>query len=178
MFDEGHSGALVAIASTDSEWQPIYQASSQVVLYNPTSHALSIRSSMHEHLPSSSLCPYCNRPLPSESEGSNAQDRVANYFQLLEVSNEMYSRPSTPKPMPETSAQGGSSKGAFTMGSMAEGYFKTFFQEECRLGMGANGSVFLCQVSLSGYCVIRSLAFAHIACVGRESSWLATVSRC
>jgi hypothetical protein len=29
---------------------------------------------------------------------------------------------------------------------MAEGYFKAFFQEETRLGMGANGSVFLCQV--------------------------------
>ena len=29
---------------------------------------------------------------------------------------------------------------------MAEGYFKTFFQEEFKLGMGANGSVFLCQV--------------------------------
>jgi hypothetical protein len=29
---------------------------------------------------------------------------------------------------------------------MAEGYFKAFFQEEYRLGMGANGSVYLCQV--------------------------------
>jgi hypothetical protein len=29
---------------------------------------------------------------------------------------------------------------------MAEGYFHTFFKEEMRLGMGAGGSVFLCQV--------------------------------
>jgi hypothetical protein len=29
---------------------------------------------------------------------------------------------------------------------MAEGYFKAFFKEEYRLGMGANGSVYLCQV--------------------------------
>jgi hypothetical protein len=29
---------------------------------------------------------------------------------------------------------------------MADGYFKAFFQEEYRLGMGANGTVFLCQV--------------------------------
>ena len=35
---------------------------------------------------------------------------------------------------------------AFPADKMAEGYFKTFFQEEYRLGMGANGSVFLCQV--------------------------------
>jgi hypothetical protein len=34
----------------------------------------------------------------------------------------------------------------FPADKMAEGYFKTFFQEEYKLGMGANGSVFLCQV--------------------------------
>ena len=37
---------------------------------------------------------------------------------------------------------------AFPADKMAEGYFKTFFQEECKLGMGANGSVFLCQVHI------------------------------
>jgi hypothetical protein len=36
----------------------------------------------------------------------------------------------------------------FPADKMAEGYFKTFFQEEYRLGMGANGSVFLCQVHI------------------------------
>ena len=41
-----------------------------------------------------------------------------------------------------------SEKGAFPAERMAEGYFGTFFQEECKLGMGASGSVFLCQVSL------------------------------
>ena len=34
----------------------------------------------------------------------------------------------------------------FTPETMAEDYFKAFFQEEAQLGMGANGSVFLCQV--------------------------------
>ena len=38
------------------------------------------------------------------------------------------------------------SNNAFPADKMAEGYFKTFFQEEYKLGMGANGSVFLCQV--------------------------------
>ena len=37
---------------------------------------------------------------------------------------------------------------AFPADKMAEGYFKTFFQEEYRLGMGANGSVYLCQVHI------------------------------
>ncbi len=41
-----------------------------------------------------------------------------------------------------------SEKGAFPAERMAEGYFETFFQEEYKLGMGASGSVFLCQVSL------------------------------
>ena len=36
----------------------------------------------------------------------------------------------------------------FPADKMAEGYFKTFFQEEVKLGMGANGSVFLCQVHI------------------------------
>ena len=39
------------------------------------------------------------------------------------------------------------SEGTFAPGTMAEGYFNAFFKEEYRLGMGANGSVFLCQVS-------------------------------
>jgi len=41
-----------------------------------------------------------------------------------------------------------STPGAFPADKMAEGYFKTFFQEEFKLGMGANGTVFLCQVGL------------------------------
>ena len=41
------------------------------------------------------------------------------------------------------------SESVFPVESMAEGYFKAFFKEEYRLGMGANGSVFLCQVCLS-----------------------------
>ena len=39
-----------------------------------------------------------------------------------------------------------SESGAFPAEKMAQGYFGTFFREEYRLGMGANGSVFLCQV--------------------------------
>ena len=144
----------------DHEWQPILHVSNQVVLYNPTSHALSIRT--HSRPPSPSLarharCPYCHRSLSNgrrhagdgdldsdvDSEEQNferASNRAANYFQLLEVANES-SRPASPM-----SAASSAGPSAFRADNMAEGYFKAFFQEVCRLGMGANGSVFLCQV--------------------------------
>ena len=79
--------------------------------------------------------------------------RVSDYFQLLEMANESSSRPSSP-PGPTLLGAGTSSStndarqqqpgtSAFPAEKMAEGYFKTFFQEEYRLGMGANGSVYL-----------------------------------
>jgi hypothetical protein len=93
--------------------------------------------------------------------------RASDYFQLLAIANDLSSRtpnsvPSTPvhephfkyrdkekgkesSPPPEAYR---SEKGAFPADKMAEGYFKTFFQEECKLGMGASGSVYLCQVFL------------------------------
>jgi hypothetical protein len=55
-----------------------------------------------------------------------------------------------------SSPAGIDSDNVFTPESMAEGYFKAFFQEEARLGMGANGSVFLCQV--------RRLNSGRLAC--------------
>ena len=151
MSHQEDSRALITVPvpSVDQGWRTILQAQNQVVLYNPTSHALSIRpSSMHQnHLPDTSLCPYCNRPLPADDEsGGDIQDRVANYFQLLEVSNEAFSRPSTPPSIEPMSPAGDSS--TFPPETMAQGYFTAFFKEECRLGMGANGTVFLCQVCL------------------------------
>lgn len=101
--------------------------------------------------------------------------RASNYFRLLAIANEASSVTSSPRrtsPSPSRfrgSSQRGfdeqrqsrsrsrgrtrtpdtrSTKGAFPAEKMAEGYFKTFFQEEYKLGMGANGSVFLCQVGL------------------------------
>jgi len=147
----------VAIPSVDQGWRTILQAQNQVVLYNPTSHALSIRPSVvhQDHLPDTSLCPYCNRPLPTDNGGGDdTQDRAANYFQLLEVSNEAFSRPWTPPIIEPMSPAGESS--TFAAETMAQGYFSTFFEEECRLGMGANGSVFLCQVCLeqSSYLIL------------------------
>lgn len=93
--------------------------------------------------------------------------RASDYFRLLAIANESSSRrpsrSSSPyrvgdgegerrrsrnrlrsqEPTPEDTR---STKGAFPAEKMAEGYFKTFFQEEYKLGMGANGTVYLCQV--------------------------------
>ena len=166
------------------EWQPILHSSTQVVLYNPTSHALIIHPSsqsanrtvtVDQSVPL--LCPYCSRPLlpPGSTDRDNVHEqetpfthlsrfedvseaRASNYFQLLQVANESASRPPSPPlrsthspPSSQTNTRASSPLGVcddtvFTPESMAEGYFKAFFQEEARLGMGANGSVFLCQV--------------------------------
>ncbi|PIL27569.1 transporter [Ganoderma sinense ZZ0214-1] len=185
------TGALVALSPADPEWQPILHVSNQVVLYNPTSHALSIRT--HSPPPSGPLarhgharCPYCHRSISPNHGRSREHDsdddfeqslghtsnRAANYFQLLEIANET-SRPASPasgdsSPRPSTGS-------AFRAESMAEGYFQAFFQEVCRLGMGANGSVYLCQHVLDGnslgYFAVKKVA------VGQSHSYLLSTLR-
>ena len=174
--------ALIPSQDRETSWRPILRASNQVVLYNPTSHALTIHRSSHSTTlnspvpPVPPLCPYCSQPLPNgrpDHDGSihsREQDslfanlnrfedvsgpRASNYFQLLQVANDSASRPPSPPLHPtqsippsrtDTRPPSLTDDNVFTPDSMAEGYFKAFFQEEARLGMGANGSVFLCQV--------------------------------
>ena len=139
----------------EQEWQPIFHRSNQVVLYNSTSHALVIRpSSLFAKHSMSSFCPYCHSPMirkpddidtGSERPDSGIHTRVSDYFQLLAISNQTSSRPSTPSNAIEDGSES-ERHGVFPAEMMAEGYFQTFFREEGRLGMGANGSVYLCQV--------------------------------
>ncbi|KAF8815160.1 kinase-like protein [Phlegmacium glaucopus] len=63
----------------------------------------------------------------------------------------------------------------FQTDKMAEGYFKTFFQEEYKLGMGANGSVFLCQHVLDGN-PLGHFGVKKIA-VGNSPSYLLKILR-
>lgn len=150
-------------------WRAILSDSHQVVLYNSSSHALTVRPhSDAPGLPSHGTCPYCSRPLdddkpPLQFNGfteAPEMSRASNYFQLLEIANETSSRPSSGL---KRSRLGGGARPdgagssfskrdgpAFSVESMAEGYFSAFFKEEYRLGMGANGSVFLCQHVLDG----------------------------
>lgn len=89
--------------------------------------------------------------------------RAPDYFRLLAIANETSSRRPSRSPSPyrvdngestmgtrdsrtRSPDENRSTAGAFPAEKMAEGYFKTFFQEEYKLGMGANGTVFLCQV--------------------------------
>ncbi|KAK7046586.1 Other/IKS protein kinase [Favolaschia claudopus] len=177
-------GALVPLApssSSEPDWQPIFHLSNQVVLYNPTSHALSIRHSSNYPPRTRRPCPYCQRPLPPDfrrdpeldledhdvADDSEATFRASNYFQLLAIANETTSRPSTPPARTE------SKRSAFPAEAMAEGYFKAFFQEECRLGMGANGSVYLCQHVLDGN-PLGHFAVKKIA-VGESHSYLLNI---
>jgi hypothetical protein len=100
--------------------------------------------------------------------------RASDYFQLLAIANDRSSRTPNSTSIPihiehdrpdlghrdkekwrASSEEYTSEKGAFPADKMAEGYFKTFFQEECKLGMGASGSVYLCQVCFTF--LLRSL---------------------
>lgn len=89
-----------------------------------------------------------------DSEDPAYHSRASDYFQLLAIANET-SRPSTPHTIADASQ--GEQRSAFAAEAMAEGYFKAFFQEEYKLGMGANGSVFLCQVRLLSYHSVEKL---------------------
>ncbi|KAG6846333.1 hypothetical protein H0H93_014627 [Arthromyces matolae] len=147
--------AVVALVPAEHEWQPVLHVSNQVVLYNPHSHALSITRSNNPTGRLNKLCPYCKQSLPDGFERQLDDDddidaldsdpayhsRASDYFQLLAISNEAMSRPSTPPPPPPSHEP----SSTFPADKMAEGYFKAFFQEEMKLGMGANGSVYLCQ---------------------------------
>jgi hypothetical protein len=150
---------LIPLSTQDEQnslWRRIYTASNAVVLYNPTSHALAVRNDAanvgdspqppREEL-ATGRCPYCQQTLPTEAsseaaEGASRSSRAPNYFHLLSLANEASSRPPTRPPSPERQSR----SNAFPTESIAQGYFSTFFREEHRLGMGANGSVYLCQV--------------------------------
>ncbi|KAJ4477160.1 kinase-like domain-containing protein [Lentinula aciculospora] len=186
-----NSDSTAALVPIDSEWRPIFHDSNQVVLYNPTSHALSIKPRPP--------CPYCKQPIPLGFESplgpfehahENNVTRASNYFHLLAIANESTSLPSTRAPSPRTSSRvvepmfqeedegvGYNNRGrtVFPTGTLAEGYFNAFFKEECKLGMGANGSVYLCVHMLDGN-ALGHFAVKKIA-VGESHSYLLNILR-
>uniref|UniRef100_A0A8H7XRT1 non-specific serine/threonine protein kinase n=1 Tax=Psilocybe cubensis TaxID=181762 RepID=A0A8H7XRT1_PSICU len=122
--------------------------------------------------------------------------RASDYFRLLAIANETASvtsgsrRPSISPSHNQGNHEGEerrrprersrtpdnrSTKGAFPAEKMAQGYFKTFFQEEYKLGMGASGSVFLCQHVLDGN-PLGHFAVKKIA-VGESHSYLLKILR-
>ncbi|KAJ3894666.1 kinase-like protein [Lentinula edodes] len=184
------SNSTAALVPIDSEWRPIFHDSNQIVLYNPTSHALAIKPRPP--------CPYCKQPIPLgfelpfgrvEHDHEDNVTRASNYFHLLAIANETISTPSTRAPSPRTSSrlveptleeveeEADNSRGrtVFPPGTLAEGYFNAFFKEECKLGMGANGSVFLCAHMLDGN-ALGHFAVKKIA-VGESHSYLLNILR-
>ncbi|KAF9444182.1 kinase-like protein [Macrolepiota fuliginosa MF-IS2] len=170
------------------DWQPILRSSNQVVLYDPKSHALSISQSSNNLSLHGEACPYCKRILPEEFQREAPEDHEfdeadptyhiqPNYFQLLSIANDSTSGP-PPLTAREEHGRAGAREGtsrAFPPNTMAEGYFRRFFQEEYRLGMGAYGSVYLCQHVLDGN-PLGHFAVKKIA-VGESHAYLLTILR-
>lgn len=107
------------------------------------------------------FCPNCLRPFPwssvpsQEDQDDSTTSTHPHYFRLLAEATSLpgsqtqtrnNSRSNTPIP-------GGSRRQTSQSESLAddigvEGYYDRFFVEERKLGKGANGEVFLCQVSI------------------------------
>ncbi|WVR04408.1 hypothetical protein IAU60_001410 [Kwoniella sp. DSM 27419] len=144
-------------------------------------------------------CPYCAQPLPvaqTDQQGApgptvdatlftvdsptptTPQKRQRErYFQILEQAHEG-SRPPSPTPSPrrrryETplASDGEDDEDGLDQADLpARGYYERFFKEEKKLGMGAEGSVYLATHVIGGN-VLGTYAVKKIA-VGRSKSYL------
>lgn len=207
-----HSLFPVSRIETTSGWRPILEAPNQVVLYNPSSHALTVTTNASNRALQSAPvpqrnarvynqagptnCPYCHQPLDQHAMSdpdpigqpglqrhghpTDPHSRVPNYFQLLAAANES-SRPTSPY---RSSAPSSSSSvhletedepTPLTGDRMAQGYFQSFFREKHRLGMGANGTVLLCEHVLDGN-VLGEYAVKKVA-VGHSHDYLLNTLR-
>ncbi|WWC67655.1 uncharacterized protein I206_101565 [Kwoniella pini CBS 10737] len=145
-------------------------------------------------------CPYCSQPLPTtstniperpiiyhqsnqyeipiEEEQINGGRGRNKYFRILEKAHEG-SRPpspspsgsSTPRKRHQTPLMEDEDEDQLDEADFpARGYYDRFFKEECKLGMGAEGSVFLATHVIGGN-VLGTYAVKKIA-VGRSKSYL------
>jgi hypothetical protein len=190
------SSLSIIAESSLAPWEPILQHSTQVVLYNPTNHALSVRpavaapeTNVRPSLPRvPTHCPYCARPFSTADEEEHedhsfrARDaptsRAANYFQLLEIANETSSRPPSPPPDAERPPPG-LADGVIRPRSYILVHFLTFMQRILQdiLQRGSpsrNGSQWDC-VPLPGQSItlVRSILTSVflLACPGWQPSW-------
>ncbi len=106
MFDDtahsSPSSAIVALEPLEPEWQPILHASNQVVLYNPTSHALSIQrrsptpraATVVRRVLTVGRCPYCHRSISNprtlgeddrDSDTGEMEDTEDSKFEFDEI---------------------------------------------------------------------------------------------
>ncbi|WWD07970.1 hypothetical protein V865_006080 [Kwoniella europaea PYCC6329] len=137
-------------------------------------------------------CPYCSQPLPAittsnptphrhlSHEADDPRGRLGKqkYFRILEQAHEG-SRPPSPTPSAQSTPRKRYKTPLMEQDEddeldeadfPARGYYDRFFREECKLGMGAEGSVFLATHVIGGN-VLGTYAVKKIA-VGRSKSYL------
>ncbi|KAJ2929458.1 hypothetical protein H1R20_g7635, partial [Candolleomyces eurysporus] len=179
----------------------LYNPRSHALTISKSNQPSALSSVVAKRVPRS--CPYCKQTIPpmleqelyhvdelehvhddDDVESIHTDDpayhaRAANYFQLLAVANETASRPASPPALFDdeepAAAASEEQSSAFPADNMAEGYFQRFFQEEYKLGMGASGSVYLCQHVLDGN-PLGHFAVKKIA-VGESHSYLIKILR-
>ncbi|KAG9000808.1 putative serine/threonine-protein kinase iks1 [Tulasnella sp. 427] len=166
--------SLVPVSQIDRipGWQPILEASNQVVL-----------RPLHEDIAANLATSSSPSDFQRHGHHTDPHSRVPNYFQLLAQANES-SRPTTPGPYGAHQSTSTSSvyleaepdvETLFAGNSMAQGYFTAFFREKQRLGMGANGTVLLCEHILDGN-VLGEYAVKKVA-VGQSHDYLVNILR-
>ena len=123
-----------------------------------------------------SLDPEGDQDIETLSRDPAYYSRASDYFQLLAIANERsFSQAASEDdpsdgagmanqsaPQPSSNGQAQNRSQTFPAEKMAEGYFKSFFQEEYKLGMGANGSVYLCQVGFTLSVSLPPHHFQHV----------------
>lgn len=139
--------------------------------HETTEHTDPIQLATPDSLPvevvahSSSGCPLCGRPWGASSPGSPDrreevlpdQQGQGHYFRVLEMAHES-SRPGTPLPANDDisftssphASPGNHNDSIEDSDLPARGYYHRFFKEDSRLGIGAEGSVYLATHVISG----------------------------
>ncbi|OWZ45392.1 other/IKS protein kinase [Cryptococcus neoformans c8] len=189
---EDPSRDMAGAGELEQDWRPIGHTSNQLVLYHPASHALRVRiqppSSPRSTFPSNivrandalkrrspdlatrPLCLLCRQPVSRNGLGEVAAiSGMDSYFQTLEhvhSESESFSEGMgidnlLNAPQMDTSNEENSS---------ATGYYVRFFKEVRKLGMGAEGSVYLAVHHIEGD-TLGTYAVKKIA-VGESKEYL------
>lgn len=195
--NEDPSRDVAGAGELGQDWRPIGHTPNQLVLYHPASHALRVRiqppspprsafpsdivranDALRRRSPDSatrSLCLLCRQPVPRNGLGEVAAiSGMESYFQTLEhvhSESESFSQgvgidDLLDAPQPRTSNEENSS---------AAGYYARFFKEVRKLGMGAEGSVYLAVHHIEGD-TLGTYAVKKIA-VGESKEYLHKILR-
>ncbi|OXB37711.1 other/IKS protein kinase [Cryptococcus neoformans] len=189
---EDPSRDMAGAGELEQDWRPIGHTSNQLVLYHPASHALRVRiqppSSPRSTFPSNivrandalkrrspdlatrPLCLLCRQPVSRNGLGEVAAiSGMDSYFQTLEhvhSESESFSEGMGIDNLLNAPQMGMSNE----ENSSATGYYVRFFKEVRKLGMGAEGSVYLAVHHIEGD-TLGTYAVKKIA-VGESKEYL------